>query len=53
MDGSPGSEDRDRPRAVDLVRSIVVDAQLTDPLYRLVAVDIYQDAETVTVVLAS
>lgn len=42
-----GSEDRDRPRAVDLVRTIVVNVELADPLYRLVAVDIYKDAVAV------
>jgi len=39
--------DGKRPRAVELVRSIVVNAQLSDPLYRVVAVDIYRDAVAV------
>jgi hypothetical protein len=36
-----------RPRATELVRSIVINAELADPHFRVVAVDIYSDAVAV------
>jgi len=47
MRSSSEPEDHDRPRAAELLRTIAINLQLGDPLYRLIAVDLYNDAVTV------